>query len=1147
MAPESEYEEKFWEAYGKELEKIVDQENVREKIIKPLKDSINKGVKYANNKFIAELKDDNILAWSGKGHPRRTKEDAKESLFCEILRAKGIYVANPPKSTTCGTESVAPSTSSHRTTNPQKNANKDPEWYPIGGVKPRKYQEECVEKIIKEGNMLINLDTGMGKTLIASMATNWKLGTQKGENKKNMCVALLVPTRALVTQQCEYMKKHCHINGASLEERFVKEVAGMQVEDWDKRMWREAIDGARILVGTPEPFRKAMCDLNFITPQDFSLLIFDEAHHCIKNSPMANILRRVQEEEQRDRPLNLGLTGSWLNGRLSNADEKLKILLKLMDAKMHVPDIAEEYKKDDATYTKVEYSSTPKENNPDVEKLVLKVTEEVISGLSAMCKDVEKSEKRSLKVFTHLGVEGWLFFLEHALLNEIICQSKNASKSAKFKAMANSKIRDVEYLKSKLKEKIIPQQQDDIAKIKACGSPLSGKVTKLVELIQDLSQEDEEYRIIVFVEEISISLPLQKILNSHIQGISCTAVTGVNSMDDETRLSNIRRFREGAYKIMVATASLEEGLDVSACNHVISFDSIATVKSHIQKSGRARAKDAQIWYFENDPEIEKLRANEMQRCAKNIKKSDTDNTTNFSTEFEFPFGHYPFKDHSNGMTVTLLTAKQTFHEYIAAVVKQQFNPYEALYKYDGEKRLQKLLIPTPKGVLEVSEKTIRDMWGMTLGKDPSNLALLHPDCKPKKGGWEERQYVMTAVIKLVQKGFIGDNKATDEAKFETMLHDACKQLIPENQKMRFRNQYNVNAFAHAQGKFRAGDGKGKNAREQLLEMVQKFVKVTDKNNIKFQTEATPGNKGFLSRVIIVGSETYAGMEPRPTKKEAEEDAAFIAVEHLRNSWSSAKANNDETDGKTIKKEDDDIDENGDKLSKKNDHIDEAPSPSRSHFKEQKEPDEEPDKTPTPRISEAEENSAWGSPRNCASVVSKKEEKEQEAPQDTFHSCHDSSTGFKEEEEKKSRHDGDGASTVASLMKENLAPVRAQDPRDLDAAESTHSAPITSVSRRAPSSAASSKRPRLVNVKLAYGKKSQVKKFATSMTIRKISEECCPKDLKGKEVRLYHNDIQLHMEIEIGDITDDAELYGAVPADIVISLEFREHVDFEDDW
>lgn len=56
----------------------------------------------------------------------------------------------------------------------------------------------------------------------------------------------------------------------------------------------------------------------------------------------------------------------------------------------------------------------------------------------------------------------------------------------------------------------------------------------------------------------------------------------------------LSEFKTGKYNVLFATDVVEEGLDVKACQFVINYDLPATVKSFIQRKGRARAACPQI-------------------------------------------------------------------------------------------------------------------------------------------------------------------------------------------------------------------------------------------------------------------------------------------------------------------------------------------------------------------------------------------------------------------------------------------------------------------------------------------------------------------------------------------------------------------------
>lgn len=52
-------------------------------------------------------------------------------------------------------------------------------------------------------------------------------------------------------------------------------------------------------------------------------------------------------------------------------------------------------------------------------------------------------------------------------------------------------------------------------------------------------------------------------------------------------------FRAGKKNLVIATDALEEGIDVAACNLVICFNTPASLKSYIQRRGRARMQASQ--------------------------------------------------------------------------------------------------------------------------------------------------------------------------------------------------------------------------------------------------------------------------------------------------------------------------------------------------------------------------------------------------------------------------------------------------------------------------------------------------------------------------------------------------------------------------
>lgn len=62
-------------------------------------------------------------------------------------------------------------------------------------------------------------------------------------------------------------------------------------------------------------------------------------------------------------------------------------------------------------------------------------------------------------------------------------------------------------------------------------------------------------------------------------------------------MKNIEDFKRDKINILIATSVIEEGLDVSTCNLVISINEVLNVKSFIQTKGRARQKNSKFVFL----------------------------------------------------------------------------------------------------------------------------------------------------------------------------------------------------------------------------------------------------------------------------------------------------------------------------------------------------------------------------------------------------------------------------------------------------------------------------------------------------------------------------------------------------------------------
>lgn len=113
---------------------------------------------------------------------------------------------------------------------------------------------------------------------------------------------------------------------------------------------------------------------------------------------------------------------------------------------------------------------------------------------------------------------------------------------------------------------------------------------------------NEKFRGIVFVKERSTVVALKSVIENYppAKGLfRCGTFVGLSNCWGSSRFDiigprqqaeSLLKFRTGYLNLIIATNALEEGIDVPACNTVVSFDRPETLISFIQRRGRARQK-----------------------------------------------------------------------------------------------------------------------------------------------------------------------------------------------------------------------------------------------------------------------------------------------------------------------------------------------------------------------------------------------------------------------------------------------------------------------------------------------------------------------------------------------------------------------------
>ena len=434
------------------------------------------------------------------------------------------------------------------------------------------HQIEAVERALSE-NSILNMPTGSGKTLVACMLLDL-MGAPS---------LFVVNSRALVTQQLEYLRKH-----TSLE-------VGLN-------------PAAGVFVATGEVMRTAL-ETGQINAVQLRCVVFDEAHHAVGRHPYREVLGQLPDHVR-----VLGLTASFLHGN-ADPERRLQALEGSFRAKVFSPAQGNGRV---ATFTAVPWSRTPLDP-----RVIAAFTENLDAAIGRLnCEPflnwelqsaVDREKGRLRGVLESLGSVGFRPFVQCGFVN--LVHAKLCSKLS---------FADDDFVKCNLQKAIelIPHYRSSLASatyLDSASEEKSGKFEALRRLLQRLLESPGD-KVLVFVERVAVAGPMAVLLSASL-GLEIAQVCGVQGMEEATREWNLQRFRMSC-RVMVSTSSLEEGLDVPCCRFVVRYDYFNSAKSHVQGSGRARHPQAEIFYFDNDPDIEEERRRHVEAACKEPRETE---------------------------------------------------------------------------------------------------------------------------------------------------------------------------------------------------------------------------------------------------------------------------------------------------------------------------------------------------------------------------------------------------------------------------------------------------------------------------------------------------------------------------------------------
>ena len=457
----------------------------------------------------------------------------------------------------------------------------------LKGVEPREYQKNIAETASRK-NTLVVLPTGMGKTLIALL-----VATKRLNEFPDSKILVMAPTRPLNAQHKKSFEKFTNL----AEDEIVLVTGKIKPEERN-----ELYEKFRVIVATPQTIKNDL-ESGKISLDNFSFVVFDEAHRCIKDYAYTFVAKKYKERAKHS--LILGLTASP-GGSFERIEEiKKNLFIEAVEIRTEVDEDVEKYVKPitkDWVYVEL----------PEEMKMAKGLLEE-------MLKDSVYWLKEHHYIQTYRPSKKMLLYLQKTVASKYMQGSKSyalvwamirSAEAIKLEhALELLETQDIsslyDYLKKleaskkKTDQRLFkdPRMRDVIKIIETIKNNEieHPKLEKLKHMVKDLVRENPRTKIIIFanyrntVDKINETLKKEGIASEILIGQATKEGSG---MTQEEQIEILRRFKDGEFNALIGTSVSEEGLDVPAVNYAIFYESVPSEIRAIQRRGRVGRQTA---------------------------------------------------------------------------------------------------------------------------------------------------------------------------------------------------------------------------------------------------------------------------------------------------------------------------------------------------------------------------------------------------------------------------------------------------------------------------------------------------------------------------------------------------------------------------
>lgn len=433
----------------------------------------------------------------------------------------------------------------------------------------------------------------------------------------------MAPTLELCSQQFDVLQTHI----PAVQMKYLS--GNDNIDKWtEPELWAAVLHGVRVVVSTYQILLDALTH-GFISIENLVLIVFDEAHNCVKRNAGAKVMREFYQPaaaQGRSVPHILGLTASPV---MSSRPRSIIEIEETLHAVCRTPhqshaELLQQVKMPEFCQVLYIENLLSEVSCPRLLTSLLKVYSEMDiytdPYVVMLQKDASEKSQRRLEdalqkrktwcfdqmkavyqtsqiVFRELGSWAADFYIQ-----KIVSRSKSLVEDANYTTLDVGKVSRLEkvHLYNLLSRIDVMEEPPSLVE----HLQVSDKVQKLISAIP----RDREFAGIAFVQQRVTVTVLAHLLSVHPDTRNSFRVgTMVGTSNNYRRATNLAdcidimdqkntldQFRAGQLDLVIATSVLEEGIDVPACNIVLCFDEPANLKAFVQRRGRARQKDSKL-------------------------------------------------------------------------------------------------------------------------------------------------------------------------------------------------------------------------------------------------------------------------------------------------------------------------------------------------------------------------------------------------------------------------------------------------------------------------------------------------------------------------------------------------------------------------